>query len=495
MGIVLALIIVLLIPIGIYFYGKHHWEAVQAGLRENGEKLTPQEMIRPSVPVADNFFADPLWDELKNLNDSKADEESTGWDRLNPPVLSEEKQRLRAKYPEIVWPGKDDKRNTVILTAWNKKPENVSPEQLKRITDFVGEAMIPAEPFLSKLSELSKRPAACYPLKFEDGVSMRVPHLKYLLLAGQLMSMKARTAIALGNGSEAFEDVLDILSLSDRLKDEPVLISYLVRISLMGIAVDAVASGLKTHVWNDGQLQAFDQLFAPFDFLPELTNALRGERVCFNATVESMRKGEIEAFAAPLGGGRSAKTGTVKVAFQIWYGLIGQFDQTTYNSLLQELIEELKMAPASGLPVELLTKQKVMDLEGNFLGKGFHVLTLLSMSSMFGSEARMAETQDRVLMARLACALERYWLKNEQYPESLDLIAPQYLPKLPIDAVDLKPFKYRLQSPQEYLLYSIGIDHKDDKGEAAYKSDPGDWVWGKFGMVRRVSAAGKAEQK
>ncbi|MEI2726621.1 MAG: hypothetical protein V9H26_24805 [Verrucomicrobiota bacterium] len=93
----------------------------------------------------------------------------------------------------------------------------------------------------------------------------------------------------------------------------------------------------------------------------------------------------------------------------------------------------------------------------------------------------------------MACGLERYRLAHNQYPETLDALAPQFITKLPHDVINGQPLKYRRTDDGSFILYSIGWNEKDDGGFIPAKKDgktvngreegksvnltEGDWVW------------------
>ena len=65
----------------------------------------------------------------------------------------------------------------------------------------------------------------------------------------------------------------------------------------------------------------------------------------------------------------------------------------------------------------------------------------------------------------IAIALERYHLKYDQYPESLDLLAPKFLTKLPSDPFYPQPYRYRIEE-SGFRVYSVGVGFRDEAGQA-----------------------------
>jgi hypothetical protein len=106
------------------------------------------------------------------------------------------------------------------------------------------------------------------------------------------------------------------------------------------------------------------------------------------------------------------------------------------------------------------------------------------MPALGGASARFAQGQAAVDMARVACALERHRLAHGQYPERLDALVPQFIPKLPHDIINGQPLNYRRNADGAFVLYSVGWNETDDGGRTVLtKKDrtldwkQGDWVW------------------
>ena len=70
-------------------------------------------------------------------------------------------------------------------------------------------------------------------------------------------------------------------------------------------------------------------------------------------------------------------------------------------------------------------------------------------------------------MVRIETALAAYRTEKNAYPEALDALKPQYLVEVPNDGFSGTPLKYR-KTEQGYLLYSVGVNLKDDGGVTIY---------------------------
>jgi len=83
---------------------------------------------------------------------------------------------------------------------------------------------------------------------------------------------------------------------------------------------------------------------------------------------------------------------------------------------------------------------------------------------------RVQQVQDNL---KLAFALEWYRRDHGYYPKKLDLLAPKYLRQIPGDVFSGKALIYR-PGENGYLLYSVGMNGKDEGGRGQDDDPPGD---------------------
>jgi hypothetical protein len=95
-------------------------------------------------------------------------------------------------------------------------------------------------------------------------------------------------------------------------------------------------------------------------------------------------------------------------------------------------------------------------------------------------ERQFVEMATTIDEARLACALERFRLKRGSFPENLAELAPDFLPRVPVEIVNGEPYHYRRSDDGNFLLYSVGTDLVDDGGAIDPRhgvTSQKDWVW------------------
>ena len=113
----------------------------------------------------------------------------------------------------------------------------------------------------------------------------------------------------------------------------------------------------------------------------------------------------------------------------------------------------------------------------------YNILERLLLPALGNAVKKFARAQTSADSARVAIALERYRLAHDDFPESLDVLAPQFIAKLPHDVINGQPLHYRRTSDGQFVLYSVGWNETDDGGVVgrikygAPDISEGDWVW------------------
>lgn len=106
------------------------------------------------------------------------------------------------------------------------------------------------------------------------------------------------------------------------------------------------------------------------------------------------------------------------------------------------------------------------ELIGDILIKSF----LPSARKLIPASERVGQVQNNTI---LAFALAWYQREHGHYPKDLAELAPKYLANIPLDIFSGKPLIYR-RNKYGYLLYSVGVNGKDDGGRTYGDDPPGD---------------------
>ena len=247
----------------------------------------------------------------------------------------------------------------------------------------------------------------------------------------------------------------------------------LVRISVQDMSHQVLWEGVAQHKWTDAQLQAVEVRLASINRVTDAGMALRGERAFGMLALDQMYRPGSAGF--PKGGGgefpefKFLPSGWVS---QNKLNIARMYDRFIFGAF----------DPGKQRVDIKLARQYEREVEATLSKSGpYTIMARMLFPAVLKAGLRVANTQSAVDLARVACALERHRLAEGNYPADLAVLAPRFVPKLPVD-LDGQPLRYRLESNGKFILYSIGGDLVDDNGrigraDGKFTTEEGDWVW------------------
>ncbi|QDU34094.1 hypothetical protein KS4_21560 [Poriferisphaera corsica] len=135
----------------------------------------------------------------------------------------------------------------------NKKPKNALPfvqyessiesiltpipSHLKPIID---EHLARNKPALTAIRNIDFTKPCQYPIKYTDGIAALLPHLSQLRQAMHLLRLDIYNAYHTQDHARVYDNILTILNLAESLKNEPIAISLMVRISIISTALQLI---------------------------------------------------------------------------------------------------------------------------------------------------------------------------------------------------------------------------------------------------------------
>ena len=495
------------------------WRQTRASLKARGECLELACIIPAPVRDEENFFATPFWSHFHYTRTTEASGRNstnrwadTNWGtlqrELSLPNLPTPKNRLGVP-PEKTPEGRTDL--AAWATAFRASTSNALhraargsyvqwvaypiPETPGNPAADVLQALTKLDPILAEFEAASDRPHNRYPYHYEDGFSTLLMPLNAMKSATRSVALRSAARLAQGQTAEAASDVVLAFRLGDSLREDPYLISQLVRYSCDAIALHALWEGLINHRWSDAQLARFQDVLTRRDYAPGLVRAIECERniACYELErILADRFARLQQLEAL--GGNSSPSELEQILSAISFLMPdGWFRQNQAQLMLeyQTLIDSartamkpnnrsqaLKEAQAlEGVADRFLIEASAHTTPGNFL-----VRRLLPSLSKSPSRAPRAITVAR--MGAVACALERHHLAHGRYPESLLDLGPTTLKSLPDDWMSGQPFHYRRTEDGRFELWSVGSDGKDDGGVYRTRnpknnsvSEERDWPW------------------
>jgi hypothetical protein len=481
--------------------GSHEWNHYRRQLEAGGAQLDLAAFIPKPVPDNQNFAAIPLieswFTQRTNFDKKWADNYALASSMLgsqtnpNPPAPEGNSYQ-------------GGERCFLDLVAWKtafaaiQSGRTNSYQELKTgKLDLASRAaaapavlagLVSSETELDQLRAASDRPYARYPVVYDmdNPWGVLLPHLGNVKRTIQRLQLRTCAELAAGQSDNALADVKLMLYLADSFKNEPFLISYLVRIACVQLAIQPVWEGLAEHAWSDAQLRELQALFQQYDFFPQMEHSLAGELAAAILTAELLERGKyhLNDFTDdPSHTGSSLANLFGRIVPHGWYYM----EKLSYCRLFQlQLNGAFDAGKRQVFPKQISANTDA--LEQAFAGRNpfttvctrHQFLAVLLLPALHKIPMRAAAAQTAVDEAAIACALERYRLANGQFPENLDALVPKFVSQLPDDVISGEPYKYYRAADGQFVLYSVGWNEKDDggvPGQTLFDDKEGDWVW------------------
>ena len=445
----------------IMHYRAKWWvEAYRKQLIAQGEKLSIAELVRPAPTNGPSGAPALIAVRLNSLND---DFRPTAMKMLGPG---------RAK---IAWTGEvqPSEKSTNIWPGLRTQIENNSDA-------------------LAEIHHILNRGELHFDLNYQQGFNLLVPHLIQLKSISQWLSAATLMELHAGNTSAAFDNLQACIALPAIYRDEPMIISQLVRIAMGSIALVTTWEALQFRGWRDDQLAQLQNAWEGYKPCEIVERAFGMERAMGRLTFEDARVSYYKKDA--LWGFRTRSTnsvvGDLKDArdelisdpiegLRYLYRRFPHYWAWKWWWSYDEELHSMKLWQAGIEAARLVRKSKSFEAAIAHLEAQERLLradysdavgVFSFFAEMEGGPAKsllrqVAAVETQREMVVTAIALKRYYLRYGENPTSLAELMPHYLSALPVDWIDGQPLRYRLKQAGEFLLYSIGENQKDDGGD------------------------------
>jgi ABC-type Na+ efflux pump permease subunit len=270
--------------------------------------------------------------------------------------------------------------------------------------------------------------------------------------------LRASARLAVGDSAGAATDTITALQLA-RLAGESFDAAAALRAQNMaGGAIQPLWEGLARHAWSDAQLIALESELQRLDLLASYTNNIR------RVTLAYLELWDQFGHTPP---GRPLVGATHYRSRDRWQPRGWWLDcAVALHAIAAEICTN--MNPTNGLMRSFDHSQDIYQLPLDS-----DTQQLFQQPTWWGNNLTLvAAAQTAVNQARTACALERYRQAHGRWPDTLEALVPDYLPRLPADVMRGRPLSYHREGEQ-YSLRGVGPNLRDDYTQSW--SD--DWVW------------------
>ena len=435
---------------------KGRLRAYEQELIDSGETLSVQSLIPDPVSVESNIWAHPYLAPLGVAGQGTKEGEAA---------------RTTDRYASMSLPAKDGKIKYVDEGQQSGQPplrklhhialsivsgrdgvlnESNTPQSWEACGEILVAHFKKAEDDFAQLEEALKRPYDQYPYAWNDGMEMNYPHLGLLGLFAQSAAMRSTAFSTMARSSASFRDAQLAINLI-HTGDSDLPLSRRVQMIRAKIALNTLRAAQQFHVWNDEQWSKVQAQLREMDFPGLIPASIRVEAIFMRMQMVEMQKSIVAEFpfilravAAPALRAMDGKCW--RLALMACFDMISEIETALEKSRTQPWRDcNVGPLPRSLEYYEYGIFWLVPGLERHF--------------------QRALNTQTHIELALVACALERYYLANQQYPETLEELVPDYLDASPRDPMTHEPWHYRRDEERGLRLYTVGKNGRDDGGE------------------------------
>lgn len=444
-------------------------------LQARGERLNIQQLLPPARSAASNSM-DRLMSSATGLDGSS---------HLNPPAM-----RLAA-------PGRGI--SATRLDSWEGMGgTNIGWDMVEAWVN--GHA---AE--LAELQEALAQPVCRPVVDLSPGFTVALPHLTKVKSATISLSLLTAHAAHAGNFDAALGGLRSMFRIESVLANEPITISQLVRVATAAIAFNRAWDVLHAQDWSEEQLRQLQAAVPMTRFAEAMVYGLEGERAMFLPSVDQLSADDLDGMLEgslfePVGGppvsgvvrGRlwdaAARFGNLRArVFRFGWG---DQAQATYLDAVDRVLVAARAAvgAASRDAFSRLNLDAFLQPAGlrESLRTAYARIALFALARSV-DKGLVADVHRDLLLTDIA--LQRHHRRHGRYPGALEDLVPDFLPAVPVDAMDGRPLRYLPEPGGAFVLWSVGEDQRDDGGDPAPADrEPTYWWRAKDGVWPRPAS-------
>jgi len=292
------------------------------------------------------------------------------------------------------------------------------------------------------------------------------PHAGKQIGLAMLLSSKVRYEQEEGSIDVAVQDVHTLLRYGQLVRQVPyAIIGFLVGLAVEGIGVSEIQRLARDPQLSDNQLRELLELVN--DILPydaSLQYASKTEFYHCVMAMEDIEKGAVEVEGVTVKSPRKTflyLPQQTRLDFANHFRMMIHESPKFYVDMTHNCDDDFdRLKPnfykQGNKPSAWLTALVCRNMIGKMLQN-------LMMPAIAGALNRRCIADGNVAVAKVIIACHLFEREKGRRPQTLDELVPEYLPAVPLDPFDGKPFRYK---PDDGILYSVGKSLRDLDGKA-----------------------------
>jgi hypothetical protein len=306
------------------------------------------------------------------------------------------------------------------------------------------------------------RPTCWFPLDYSQGPNLQLPHLAKLRNLARFLAATSYALAERGDAATAWECIVQQLRFADLLRDEPILITQLVRLAIARMAVSTLQDVAALAPPSPVLLRQLEALLNRLDDSAPGALAIDGERLLFGEWIFAQTPEKVRKLLNAEGVAKDAPSLTVDQLAA---------EHVAYAAAL------LRLADLVSQPYYRVKDELAVVARSASSPKSVVVDAILP--SLVPYCGKMAEFLSSLRVSRIGLRLKTYRTEHGGYPANLSALQLADIPlEKQVDPCTGKALCYRLEG-EEFVLYSVGLDGADDGGKPrlAAEKQGYDIVW------------------
>lgn len=321
------------------------------------------------------------------------------------------------------------------------------------------------EPTFSLLSQTLQREGSVrYPVDFREGVATKLEQAQSLREVSRLCSLRAAVLVHQKEYAAATDTLLAAIRAAETLRNEPTMVSQLVRVSMHGMASQSIAFAMTDEEFPVEQIERLKAELLKIDRDSAAHTAMMGERagMAYQSMLGTLDQlGDVPDTSFGAAGNRPLR--------ELRPGDCAQLLEVSTDAVeasTGKYPELWRTQQALVVRTEAIIAQEKQKQPWNM-----NVLTALLLPAHDAAYTAFARGSAQHRCTIVLLAAEQRRREQGNYPQRLDDLVPQYLAVLPADPYTGRPLLLR-NDPVRFIVYSPGKDEIDDGGDVN-QSSPG----------------------
>ena len=337
--------------------------------------------------------------------------------------------------------------------------ETLDPNKITKLEQLMAQEEVLLA--LSIVKQGTQRDSCRFDLNYDDGLGIPLPHLYGLRNFIFIGCAKALIEAKTGNPDKAWDTIATQLKFIDALWTEPIIISQMVRINSIRLSCKTIRKICEIAPPNEQQYTDIQNLLKDLDDIRPLIIAIDGDRLLLGEWVYKLSKHELF-----LQNDLFSEDWPYNILGRIYTLFKPTFiaDHAAYLQLMREYVRFAEQ-PYSREQSEYLEKKAQK--------KRYTLRKEFSIPIWRVKEAYCSMIAD-LHITQTGLTLLQYKQKHDAFPDSLEKLNFKNIN----DPFSDKQLVYQSEG-QNFVLYSIGPDQKDNNGSPKQDKQKTDWdiVW------------------